>query len=102
MPFGTGVGRVLRLIYRAEDGTSLQVDSIAPAGALSLLDGGSYRLSMAAGYSVAGQHTIRMENSAYIRLHMQTDEGLYAITIPKEAAEQIPSLIRPLQLYSLN
>lgn len=101
-PFGNGVARVLRLIYRDENDNNIQLDSITPAGALSLLEGGGYRLSGVAGHNVAGHRTVRMENSTYIRLHMQTDEGLYVITVPRESEDSLASLLRPLQLYVVN
>lgn len=94
------MGRVLRLIYRDESGNSIQLDSITPARALSLLDSGGYRLSGTMGHNVAGHRTVRMENSSYIRLHMQTEDGLYAITVPRESVGSLASLVRPLMLYS--
>ena len=99
--FEDGCGRILRLVYRTDGGVTVQVDSIYPARALSLMDGGSYRVSGTAGHSVAGQRTIRMENSAFVRLHFQTDRGLYAVTVPQSAAEDMSDLVRSLQLYTV-
>ena len=98
--FENGVGRILSLNYRTENGIELQVDSIYPARALTLMDGSSYRL-IGSGQTVAGQSTVRMESSTHIRLHMQTSKGLYVITIPKGAQDELSSAATALRLYNL-
>jgi len=95
--FEDGFARQLTITYTAEDGTALRLDSIYPARALSLLDK-NYTVSATAGHVVAGQRTVRMESKDCIRLHMQTADGLYVITLPGSAENNISSLIRTLQL----
>ena len=100
-PFEDGYGRITRLIYRADNDLTVQVDSIYPARALSLIEGTGYTLSGTTGHTIAGMKTVRMENGTSIRLHGQTSEGLYVITLPKEADGSIASLVRSLQLMKL-
>lgn len=98
LTFENGYGRITRLIYRSQEGVQVQVDSIYPARALALMDGAGYRLSGVAGQSLAGMRSVRMENGSAIRLHAQSAEGLYAVTLPRSAEGSIAALIRPLQL----
>lgn len=100
-PFEKGYGRILRLVYQTDSGMEVQVDSIYPARAISLMEGGSYRISGTAGHTVAGCNTVRMETASHIRLHMQTDQGLYSITIPSEGAEGLTAVVRTLHLYTV-
>ena len=98
--FEDGYARVLHLVYLSEEGLQLEVDSIYPARALSLLESG-YHLSAMAGHSVAGMSSIRMESDTAIRLHAQSSTGLYTVTLPKEADGSIAALLRSLTLMQV-
>ena len=96
-----GFARVVTLTYGAElNGQTVEVtvQSIYPARALSLIPKGSYTIAAVAGQSVAGLSTVRMENDSAIRLHAQSADALYAVTLPKVSAQEMGTLLRPLQL----
>lgn len=93
--------RVVTLTYGAElngQAVEITVQSIYPARALSLIPKGSYTIAAVAGQSVAGLSTVRMENDSAIRLHAQSADALYAVTLPKVSAQELGTLLRPLQL----
>ena len=96
-----GFARVATLTYGAElngQAVEITVQSIYPARALSLIPKGSYTIAAVAGQSVAGLSTVRMENDSAIRLHAQSADALYAVTLPKVSAQELGTLLRPLQL----
>ena len=96
-----GFARVVTLTYGAElNGQTVEitVQSIYPARALSLIPKGSYTIAAVAGQSVAGLSTVRMENDSAIRLHAQSADALYAVTLPKVSSQELGTLLRPLQL----
>ena len=96
-----GFARVVTLTYGAElNGQTVEitVQSIYPARALSLIPKGSYTIAAVAGQSVAGLSTVRMENDSAIRLHAQSADALYTVTLPKVSAQELGTLLRPLQL----
>ena len=96
-----GFARVVTLTYGAElNGQTVEitVQSIYPARALSLIPKGSYTIAAVAGQSVAGLSTVRMENASAIRLHAQSADALYAVTLPKVSSQELGTLLRPLQL----
>ena len=96
-----GFARVATLTYGAElngQAVEITVQSIYPARALSLIPTGDYTIAAVAGQSVAGLSTVRMENDSAIRLHAQSADALYAVTLPKVSAQELGTLLRPLQL----
>ena len=96
-----GFARVVTLTYGAElNGQTVEitVQSIYPARTLSLIPKGNYIIAAVAGQSVAGLSTVRMENGSAIRLHAQSADALYAVTLPKVSAQDLGMLLRPLQL----
>ena len=95
-----GYGRVATLYWQTPDGDPLILQSIYPASALSLL-GSGYHFSTAAGPTLFGVDSVRMENADTVRLHAATDTGLYVVTVPKSAASGVSSLCRSLQLFSV-
>ena len=99
--FEGGFARVATLTYSAElngQAVEITVQSIYPARALPLIPKGDYTLAAAAGQSVAGLHTVRMENASSIRLHAQSADALYTVTLPRAASQELGALLRPLQL----
>ena len=96
--FESGYGRVTRLVYRTGDGQRLQVDSIYPARALSLMDGTGFTLTGSASVRVGGAWAVRMDSDTDIRLHAVTSEGLYVVTLPKAAESMLAQLVGGLQL----
>lgn len=98
--FEGGFARVAELLYQAPDGTTLIATTIYPARALSLLGREDYTLSDQSGTPVAGMATVRMENASTIRLHVQGEEALYAVTAPRVDAATLSALVRSLQLLT--
>ena len=99
--FESGFARVATLTYGAElngQAVEITVQSIYPARALSLIPKGDYTIAAVAGQSVAGLSTVRMENASTIRLHAQSADALYAVTLPKVSSQELGTLLRPLQL----
>ncbi len=96
--FEGGFARVARLVYTAPDGTALIAESIYPARALSLLSKNGYRITAQPGVLLAGRETVRMAGADTVRCHLQTEAGLYAVTLPMEAEARAADLVRGLQL----
>ena len=99
--FESGFARVATLTYGAElngQAVEITVQSIYPARALSLIPKGDYTIAAVAGQSVAGLSTVRMENASTIRLHAQSETGLYIVTAPKMDSSDLAALTRSLQL----
>ncbi len=95
--FENGFGRVLALRYLYGT-TEVDVYSIYPARAVSILGRADYHMSVAPSPLLAGWSSVRMENSTSIRIHIQTDSGLYAVIVPKTALGLLSEIVRPLQL----
>ena len=74
------------------------MESLYPARALSLMGKGDYHMAGVAGQSLAGMQSVRMENDTTIRLHAQSETGLYIVTAPKMDSSDLAALTRSLQL----
>lgn len=98
MAFEGGFGRVARLVYTAPDGTAMIAESYYPARALSLMGKSDFRVTAVPGIALAGENTVRMVSGDAVRYHLQTESGLYAVTIPLEAEARAGELVRGLQL----
>lgn len=97
--FENGLGRTVTLTYRIEGGDTMTITSIYPARALELMGKGDYTISGTAGQTLAGLRSVRMENSASIRLHAQGTDALYTVTTPRLEAAVLRQLTASLQLY---
>ena len=99
--FENGFGRItaLRYLYGT---TEVDVFSIYPARAIPLLGRADYHMSAAPSPLLAGYNSVRMENETTIRIHIQTQSGLYAVMIPKTAVGVLSEIIRPLQLSTVS
>lgn len=93
-----GLGRMATLVYQSDTGVRLTAKSIYPARALPLLSGDAWRLADQDGPSVAGVPTVRMEQGNVIRLHMQTDDGLYTIETAGVNGSDLAALVQPFVL----
>ncbi len=96
--FENGFARILDLTYTMEDGGTVQLRTIYPARALSLIDRGNYHLNQATSLSMAGLKAVKMENQSTIRLHAQGTEALYVVTLPQMSGDEIGSLMKGMQL----
>ena len=96
--FENGFARILDLTYTMEDGGTVQLRTIYPARALSLIDRGDYHLNQATSLSMAGLKAVKMENQSTIRLHAQGTEALYVVTLPQMSGDEISSLMKGMQL----
>lgn len=99
VPFENGLGRIATLTYRTAEGAAVTVSSIYPARALSLIDKADFTISANAGLPLAGLRSVRMENTANIRMHAQGSEALYVVTLPRLSATALRTLTSTLQLY---
>ncbi len=96
--FENGFARILELTYTTEDGGTVQLRTIYPARALSLLSRGDYHLNQASSLSMAGLKAVKMENQSTIRLHAQGTEALYVVTLPRMSDEDMSTLMKGMQL----
>ena len=94
-----GFGRVATLFWQTSEGEPMTLRSIWPANALSLLDDG-FHVMPYAGPALFDNASVRMENDAYIRLHVTTDQALYVVLLPRSLSGQVSSLCRSLQLFT--
>ncbi len=95
-----GFGRIASLYWQTADGLPLILQSIYPASGLTLLESG-YHFSNTLGPTLLGQTSVRMEKGDTIRLHTETEEGLYVLLLPRSLEKQISALCRSLQLFRL-
>lgn len=93
-----GFARRVTLTYRTPAGQDMVVESIYPARALELMGKGDYHMAAVAGQSLAGMQSVRMENGSRIRLHAQSETGLYVVTVPAMEASEMAEITRSLQL----
>lgn len=100
LAYGSEFARVLALSYTTASGERVEVQSIYPARALELVKRGDYRLSTSLGQSLGGFQSVRMEDDASIRLHVQAAEGIYVLTVPTMTDEELTAITRALQLYA--
>lgn len=101
MAYEDGFARILALSYTTAAGTRVEVQSIYPARALDFVPRGDYRIGEVAGQTIAGLQSVRMENNQSIRLHVQSSDGLYVLTVPAMTADELVTITRALQLYTL-
>lgn len=95
-PYEDGVARVVSLTYALPDGSTVMVQSVYPARALSLLDQSGWQLRRGVPTRVAGVLMARMEGRETIRLHGSA-EALYVITLPSMSDDDMKLLLRTLQ-----
>lgn len=93
-----GFARKAEVVYDIGDGRQMTVISIYPSRAIELLGKGDWVLSQSGGAAMAGLLSVRMENDDWVRMHVQSENGLYAVILPKDDASTLASLLRPLQL----
>lgn len=97
-----GFGRIVTLRWLTPSGDPMTLESIYPASALSLLEGGDYHFSQIAGPALFGSASVRMENAESVRVHTATDTGLYAVTLPRRLSGELSELTRSLLLFTLD
>lgn len=100
LAYEDGFARVLALSYTTPSGARVEVQSIYPARALTFVQRGDYRLSNTLGQTLGGLQSVRMEDGASIRLHVQGAEGIYVVTVPTMTEEELTNVTRGLQLYA--
>ena len=93
------MARLVTLTYSTENGGVLTIVSISPAKALDLMGRGDYRKA-SAGPSLAGIPSARMENADTIRLHAQSQDALYVLTIPRSLSDSMQRLSTTMQLFT--
>ena len=93
-----GFARKVQLVYQTASGQQMLVESIYPARALELMGKGDYHMGSVAGQALAGMQSVRMENSSSIRLHAQSETGLYVVTVPAMESSDLAEVTRSLQL----
>ena len=98
LAYEDGFARKVQLTYQLASGQQMLVESIYPARALDLLGKGDYHMAATAGMALAGMESVRMENAHTIRLHAQSEQGLYAVTVPVMDASDLSKALKSLQL----
>ena len=93
--FEGGFGRILTLYWQ-----TAELRSIYPARALELMEGKDYRFSESAGPALFGRTSVRMENADTARLHVQTELGLYTVTVPERLVPELSGISRSIQLFT--
>jgi len=96
--FENGFARILDLRYILSSGGTVQVQSIYPARALSLLSREGYTLRTASSQSLAGLQAVRMDSASGVRFHAQSDQALYVVTLPRMEDEALSATLKALQL----
>lgn len=94
--------RVITQVWRSPEEDEIELLSVCPRSSLELLQSGDWHFSSLAGPELFGQKSVRMESDEKIRLHTQTDQGLYIITVSKAAEDRLVTIVRSLQLFSLS
>ena len=100
-PLEKGFARTVTLNWLSPENVPVTLVSVFPPSATELLQNGEWHFSSVSGSSLFGENSVRMEDNETIRLHTQTDHGLYYVTVPKEAAPSLTELTRSLQLFSV-
>ena len=96
-----GFGRVAALYWQTPEGEPMVLQSIWPADALGLLEGG-YHFTLGQGPTLFGNPSVRMENDESVRIHVATDQALYVLLVPRSLSGKVTDLCRSLQLFTLN
>lgn len=99
--FESGFARVVELQYALPGGGTVTARSIYPARALSLVGRTGYRLRTSTSLSLAGLRAVRMEGTDTIRLHAQSADALYVLTLPAMSADELSTLTKSLQLLAV-
>ena len=98
LAFNGAFARRAALSYHTQSGEKLELVSIYPQDAFSLLPKGDYAISNTLTGSLAGMTAVRMESKDGIRLHVRGENGLYAFIAPVMEAEQLALLSRQAML----
>ncbi len=101
LAYENGFARRVQLTYQTAMGQQMLVESLYPARALDLLGKGDYHMGSVAGQALAGMESVRMENGSSIRLHAQSETGLYVVTVPMMDSSDLAEAIRSLQLAGM-
>jgi hypothetical protein len=64
------------------------------------MEGKDYRFSESAGPALFGRTSVRMENEDTTRLPVQTELGLYTVTVPKRLVPALSGISRSIQLFT--
>ena len=102
VPFEDGYARVVSLTYQTREGETVTVESIYPARALDVMGKGDYVISATAGHPLAGLRSILMERDGGVRMHAQSGEALYVVTLPGTSSAALRQLTSTLLLYGGN
>ncbi len=97
--FNGGFARLVTLYWQTPEGQPLILQSWYP-GDLSLMGKGNYAFSSVAGPVLFGTSSVRMENGDTVRIHTLTEDGLYAVTVPKALSSSLSALTRSIQLFT--
>ena len=97
VPFEKGYARMVSLTYQTREG-----ESIYPARALGVMGKGDYVISGTAGHPLAGLRSILMERDGSVRMHAQSEEALYVVTMPAVASAALRQMTSTLLLYGGN
>ena len=97
--FEGGFGRVMTLRYRVPSGGEVTAVSVYPRRAESLLPRDGWRLSASQSMSLSGTRAVTMTSAGRVRVHIQTQEGLYWAETDASDPQALQALFSPLKLY---
>lgn len=96
--FEGGFARMGELTYQTSEGKTLLLQTIYPKRAFSLIDTKGYSLSPTLGYTLLHLPAVRMDSTHSVRFHLEGEEALYLIALPKEYLETAHGLLKLCQL----
>lgn len=89
-----GYARRLTLTYQFTDGSVMTIDSIRPAGAITLLQDSGYKIRVDTLYTMGGMDAVRMDADDYIRVAAEGEDAVYVVHIPQSKEDQLVNLLR--------
>jgi len=91
--FENGFARILDLTYLAAQDCRVTCRTIYPARALSLVPKGDYELEYW-NVTLAGKKPVVMKNDTSIRIHVQTADAIYVMTMPAVSDSIMAEILR--------
>ena len=96
-----GYARRLTLTYQFPDGTIMTIDSLRPAGAISLFTDPAYTIRVDVIYTMGGMDAVRMDSENYIRVAAQNEDAAYVVHFPVAHADDLADYLHYTGLISL-
>lgn len=95
--FEDGFARILRITYTDQNGSEVIVTSIYPRRAVTLISDSDLSLT-GKGLEIAGYPSARMEGGNRVRMHIQTEFGIYCVETAIDHLDELSGFLQKLQL----